>query len=235
MHNILSILGESQIVVDLGCGEGSFNYASYGCKIIGVDINLRNKVLRKERNGIQYVESDATHIPLRTGSIDAVICNNAFEHFISYEETLAEINRILNRTGLIWISIPNGHGFSDALYRWLFLSGGHINLFSFHHFVDEVHSHTGLRLAQSSLLFSSFIYLKRPTADQFRNHPEVCQLLSRIPDWFYQAVMISINGLTRWIDKRTGSGTSQYGWGFVFARSEVQLAPLPSYFNVCWN
>jgi ubiquinone/menaquinone biosynthesis C-methylase UbiE len=119
VHTTLSILGESQIAVDLGCGEGSFNYYSYPCKIIGIDVNLSGKVLRQDQDRLQYIEADASLIPLKNGSIDAVICNNTLEHFVDYRKALSEIQQILNRAGLLWVAIADGHGLSDILYRWL--------------------------------------------------------------------------------------------------------------------
>jgi SAM-dependent methyltransferase len=235
MHNILRTLGDSQTVLDLGCGRGSFNYTWYPCRIIGVDTNLRAQSLCKEGGRIFYIQSDAESLPLKDGSIDAVICNNALEHLPDYRLALVEINRVLTPTGLLWLAIPNGQGFDDALYRWLFLSGGHSNRFTFDRLVEEVRQWTDLKLIQSILLFSGFVYLKQPVLELFPNHRELGQLLSLIPERVYQAGSLLINVLTRWVDRAAGSRLSQYGWAFVFGRSEVKLDPLFSYFNVCWN
>jgi|RhiMetdeSRZDD1v2_1073273.scaffolds.fasta_scaffold27517_2 SAM-dependent methyltransferase len=235
MHNILRTLNESQTVLDLGCGRGSFNYTWYRFRIIGTDTNLRGDSLRRDGGRILYVQSDAHSLPLKDGSIDAIICNNVLEHLGDYRQALSEISRVLTATGLLWLAIPDGRGFDDAFYRWLFLSGGHSNQFTFDRLVEEVRQRTNLKLVQSILLFSGFLYLKRPTLELFPNHRELGQLLSLIPEGVYRAGSLVVNVLTRWVDRVVGSRLSQYGWGFVFARSEVKLEALFSYFNVCWS
>jgi SAM-dependent methyltransferase len=212
LNNILAILNESQIAVDLGCGAGSFDYLSYRCRIVGIDASLDNSVLRRSGNRIDYVKSVSDEIPLAPQSVDAVICNHTLEHFTNYAKALQEIRRILKPDGYIWISVPNGFGFDDLLYRVLFTGGGHVNRFSFQSMVDAVEKNTGLPLLQSSLLFSSFTYLTK------FNH---------------RYSVFVLNAGTRIIDKLLGTRSSLYGWGFVFGRDGSALTPLYSYFNVC--
>ena len=212
MNNILCTLDESQIAVDLGCGGGSFNYMAYRCRILGVDVTLDHSRLKHSGSRIDYVQSSSAEIPLPADSVDAVICNHTLEHFHNYEKTLAEIGRILKPNGLLWISVPNGFGFEDALYRMLYSGGGHVNRFTFQSMVDAVQNATDLVLIQSNRLYSGFVYL---TA---LHH--------------YRTVFV-LNAGTRIIDKLLGTQLSLYGWGFVFARTVTKLEPLDSYFNVC--
>ena len=212
MNNILGTLDESQIAVDLGCGGGSFNYMAHRCRILGIDVTLDQSRLKRNGSRIDYVQSTSAEIPLCANSVDAVICNHTLEHFHHYENTLREIGRILKPKGLMWISVPNGFGFEDALYRMLYSGGGHVNRFTFQSMVDAVQNATDLVLIQSNRLYSGFVYL---TA---LHH--------------YHTVFV-LNGGTRIIDKLLGTQLSLYGWGFVFARAVTQLDPLDSYFNVC--
>lgn len=236
MDNILRSLTSSQIVVDLGCGTGSFSYRSYDCKIIGIDIALHPASLIRDGMRIQYLRSNAAEIPLSDNSVDAVICNHTLEHF-PYRRVLAEINRILNSNGLLWVAVPNGYSFDDALYRFILDGGGHINRFRFRALIEEVQGHTELSLIQSNLLFSSFIYiyLRRLTWEQVRVFPMTARALYLMPKSLNRALILSLNSITRIIDKYCGTRTSLYGWGFVFAKTPATLDPLPSYFNVCWK
>ncbi len=234
MDNILRTLGASQTAVDLGCGGGSFDYAAYRCRIIGVDIALNAQALYRDGNRVQYVRSVANGLPLESGSVDAVICNHTFEHFPDYKRTLAEINRVLNANGLLWISIPNGYSFDDALYRLLFHGGGHINRFSHEHLVEDVQTQTDLKLVQSISLFSGFVYLKKPSLELLSQFPRL-KFLFYIPEPLVRFGILMMNATTRLADRLLGSRLSRYGWGFLFARSKVPLDPLLSYFNVCWK
>lgn len=235
MDNILATLGESQTAVDLGCGGGSFHYASYQCHIIGIDAALNPATLYREGNRIQYVMSRAADIPLASASVDAVICNHTFEHFPNYKGVLAEINRILKPTAMLWIAIPNGFCYDDDLYRWIFEGGGHINRFDFHEFVEDVHTHSDFKLIQWIPLFSGFVYLQKPRQEQRIHFPERARWLFDIPEPLRYAMILTLNLFPRLFDKLLGTRISQYGWGFVFARGIVSLQPLPSYFNVCWK
>ncbi|MBI4465165.1 MAG: class I SAM-dependent methyltransferase [Acidobacteria bacterium] len=235
MNNILAILRPSQVAVDLGCGGGSFQYASYQCRIIGMDVAFNRAVLYRDGNRVQYVQSQAAAIPLASASVDAVICNHTFEHFPDYKHVLSEINRALKPTGMLWIAIPNGYGFDDTLYRFLFKGGGHVNRFGFHEFVAQVHAHSDLKLIQWIPLFSGFVYLQKPNQEQLIYFPDSARWLFTVPEFLRRAAILTLNAATRLFDKLLGMRISQYGWGFVFARGNVDLPPLPVYFNVCWK
>jgi predicted SAM-dependent methyltransferase len=235
MDNILRTLTTSQIAVDLGCGGGSFHYDWYQCRIIGIDIALNGRSLYRDNQRVQYVRSQAIEIPLADRSVDAVICNNTFEHFVAYKTALREIDRVLKHTGALWISVPNGYGFDDGLYRYIFSGGGHVNRFTFDRIVEDVHSNTTLRLTQSTSLFSGFGYLKKPDPELKQHFPKSAQFLFDVPAWLNKAAIFSLNVTTRLIDKLAASNLSQYGFGFVFTRGTIALDPLQSYFNVCWK
>ena len=108
MDNILITLTPSQIAIDLGCGGGSFHYASYQCRIIGIDIDIDPKSAYRDAQRVQYIRSRATEIPLTDRSVDAIICNHTFEHFPHYKIVLREVDRVLKDPGALYIAIPNG-------------------------------------------------------------------------------------------------------------------------------
>src|ERR1700733_5527699 len=230
-RHVLAGLTEGQTVVDLGCGPGSFHYELYNCRIIGIDLSVPQQARRPHVN---FVQGGSAAIPLKSNSVDAVVCHHTLEHFDNFRVTLTEINRILKDDGLIWIAIPNGHSLDDQLYRYVFSGGGHVNRFSRDQLIEEVHRLTRFRLAQAVDLFSSFIYLKKPTEQEYQHYPQTARFLFHIPDGTSIAAIFAINGLTRLIDKLFGYRFSQYGWGFVFATEGASLPPLQRpYFNVC--
>ena len=231
MENVLARLTEQQVVVDLGCGPGSFHYESYTCRIIGIDLNVSQ---RAHVSRVRFLKANSAEIPLGSNSVDAVVCHHTLEHFHDFRTTLVEVNRILKDNGVIWIAIPNGYSLDDALYRFVFSGGGHLNRFSRDQLIEEVHRLTRFRLMQEVDLFSSFIYRKKPTAEEYQYYPPTARFLSHIPDGTSTTAILAINTLTRLIDKLFGSRVSQYGWGFVFAAESICLDALHRpYFNVC--
>jgi len=221
VDHFLAQLGPEQTAIDLGCGRGSFRYASYKCRIIGIDVTLDSSDLFREGSRISYVHADSGQIPLAPKSVDAVLSHHTMEHFTDYRRTLMEIDRVLKDRGILWIAVPDGFSLDDSLYRFVYSGGGHVNRFTRASLIDAVHELTRFRLKQEVDLFSSFIYLSQ---------------LHQMPGELKTAGLIVLNALTRVTDKILGSRFSQYGWGFVFAGEDVSLPPIHSaYFNVCSN
>ena len=234
MDNFLAELGSEQIAVDLGCGRGSFHYESYRCRVIGIDLTLSAPHLYRDGTRIDYVRADSGGIPLAARSVDAVLSHHTMEHFPDYRRTLQEIDRILKDRGLLWIAVPNGYCLDDSLYRLVFSGGGHVNRFTRRELISAVHELTRFRLKQEVDLFSSFIYLKRPTAEEYEHFPQSARALYHMPENFNIAGVLAINAITRVADKFFGSRLSQYGWGFVFGSGDADLPPMhTAYFNVC--
>ena len=234
MDNFLAELGSEAIAVDLGCGRGSFHYESYPCRIIGIDVTLSIPHLYREGSRINYVRADSGGIPLAAKSVDAVLSHHTMEHFTDYRRTLQEIDRVLKDRGLLWIAVPNGYSLDDSLYRLVYSGGGHVNRFTREGLINAVHELTRFRLKQEVDLFSSFIYLKKPTAEEAEHFPASARALYNMPENFNSAGVLAINAITRVADKVLGSRLSQYGWGFVFGSEDTSLPPIhTAYFNVC--
>ena len=182
---------------------------------------------------MNYVCADSAAIPLADQSVHAVISHNTMEHFADYKSTLAEIRRILRPDGWLWVAVPNGSALDDKLYRYLFSGGGHVNRFAHDSLVEEIHQTTGMKRIAECDLFSSFVYLKKPSPEELVHFPPKARVLAEIPDGFSTFAGLAINAVTRLVDKLVGSRYSQYGWGFIFSRVALDTPNLPSYFNVC--
>jgi len=198
-----------------------------------MDLSLQETFLRKDDPHIAYMCADSAAIPLASRSVDAVISHHTMEHFADYKSALSEIARVLRPDGWLWVAVPNGYGFDDGLYRFVFSGGGHVNRFSHDTFVTEIKQATGMNLVAQCDLFSSFIYLKKPSAEESKRYPRTARFLGEIPDGLSAFGVLALNALTRIVDKLLGLRCSQYGWGFIFSRNAFDTPPLPSYFNVC--
>jgi SAM-dependent methyltransferase len=233
VHSLLAKLDATRIVLDLGCGGGSFHYEAYPFQTLATDIHLPSDVPDARRERTRYFQSDCAAIPLADQSVDVVICHHTLEHFPDYRSTLREIRRVLRASGWLWIAVPNGYGFDDRLYRFTFEGGGHVNRFTFKKLISDVETLTGLRLVQNCALFSSFIFLHRPTEEEVARYPRRAHVLARPSEKVHRFGMLALNTVTRVLDKALGCRLSQYGWGFVFGRPSMTVEALPSFFNVC--
>ncbi|MBL7206891.1 MAG: class I SAM-dependent methyltransferase [Candidatus Aenigmarchaeota archaeon] len=134
------------IGVDVGGGDGRFaiklnNYK----KMINLDIS--KEALRRAGKDINLALTDVHELPFEKDSVSFIMCSEVIEHVENPEKLLAEIRRILNPDGVLFLTLPNGFGFLGIFRDRLFqralnpvytkmkqLPKGsitHINLFSF--------------------------------------------------------------------------------------------------------
>lgn len=100
-------LKHHSVVLDLGAGTGKFTprLLDIGAHVIAVEPvpRMREKFAARYPE-IQLLDGTADNIPLKSGSVDAVVCAHSF-HWFATPEALAEIHRVLKpggRLGMIW-------------------------------------------------------------------------------------------------------------------------------------
>ena len=105
-------LCRGDIVVDLACGTGELcSLATQaGARVVGVDFS-RNMLLaaKKKQTAAALVEGDANAIPMRNASATVVVSGFALRNFVSIEEALREIARVLasgGRLALLEVDVP---------------------------------------------------------------------------------------------------------------------------------
>ena len=106
-------VGTAGTVLDLGsgCGYGSAYLAEVpGRVIIGLDRSheaTKYASMHYQGNRLSYLVGDASVLPVKTESIDAVIALEIVEHIKNIESTMLEIKRVLKRQGIFIASTPN--------------------------------------------------------------------------------------------------------------------------------
>src|SRR5881628_1798449 len=144
LEEILSSLPEGARVLDLGCGDGTFDYSKFSkLAILAVDEATHEKVKSFPAH-VVFSQGVASAIPEESGSFDAVVANFAFEHFPDAIASLREIDRVTRDGGRVWISLPNAGSFEDQLYRNLFAGGGHLQRPALERFLRQVYECTSL-------------------------------------------------------------------------------------------
>ena len=226
MIDLFEKLDTGSVVLDLGSGSGSFDYmANTHLEIIGIEPFFLDESdptvqkARREHPAVRYYETSASDLSaVAASSVDAVVANNTFEHFDDIPGVLQELQRVLKRDAYIYAALPDGNGYDDRLYRWLWNGGGHVNQFGFDEFVALVcDTLAGFQLDSSIEISSGFNYLRpvspetahqaRPSARWVVSHPR-CSVLVRNA--------LAVGSVA--CDAAFGSHTHRYGFGYYFSR-----------------
>lgn len=240
MDELVCNLGEDKWILDLGAGPGSFPYQGTRARIVAVDLAF--PAHRQDCTG--RVLADSGKIPLAESKVNLAVCNHTLEHFHNLESALAELDRVVCKGGKLWVSVPDGYGFDDRLYRLLFKEGGHVNRFTLEDLVGRVEKNTGFRGREFQSLQSGFVYLQPPTKERLSHYPRRARVLNWIPAWVLRRGLRSLNSWSRRLDRWLGSNLSRYGWAVLFVREDDQatqkplsveyLRERPSAWNVCY-
>jgi ubiquinone/menaquinone biosynthesis C-methylase UbiE len=115
-NRVNSLIKESFVVLDVGCGRGAHNEDSVPirknlrnlrgkvAKVIGIDINqsAKNNPFLDEFYLLQGYKW-----PINDNSVDMIICDNVLEHIKNPDEFFAEITRVLQNGGFLCLRTPN--------------------------------------------------------------------------------------------------------------------------------
>lgn len=100
-------LGPERAVLDVGAGTGKLTrtLVPSGARLVAVEpVAQMRSVLERQVPGVEALAGRAEDIPLPVGSVDAIVCGQAF-HWFDGPRALAEFHRVLRpggRLGLIW-------------------------------------------------------------------------------------------------------------------------------------
>jgi len=110
-RNIADFLASDEndiTVLDLACGTGNYlfsqirEYPDERIKWIGLDQSPQMlAVARSKGMDAQFIQGDACHLPLESGSIDYVKNRFAFHHFTEKQKAIDEMFRVLKTNGLV--------------------------------------------------------------------------------------------------------------------------------------
>jgi ubiquinone/menaquinone biosynthesis C-methylase UbiE len=104
-------LGSNDTVVDFGCGPGFFllPIAKVAGKAVGVDVSQRmlekaSQHVKKEREHVEFQQSDGTSLRLADESVDLILLNHVFHEVEDKPRMLGEFRRILKPSGRLAIA-----------------------------------------------------------------------------------------------------------------------------------
>jgi SAM-dependent methyltransferase len=126
VQRFMSSLAPGSLVLDIGCGNGKYLSARPDCTLIGLE-RSQSLVDIVAKKGLTILRGDALAVPLRSNSLDAVLCVAVIHHFPTEEmrlQALQEILRVLKPGGLaliyVWAKEQSERLFdsSDCLLPW---------------------------------------------------------------------------------------------------------------------
>ena len=220
MHEILTTLPPGSTVLDLGSNRGSFDSSRYNLRVVCADLVSPPEPPRN------FVACSAAQLAFRNGSFRAIISNHSLEHFENLSACVAEISRVLDKHGDLYIAVPDASTFTDRIYRWLGRGGGHVNAFTRAADVARLFTDaTGLPLAGTRVLCTSLSFLNRRNISG--RAPRKLLLFAGGSEHFVRVLSYTLRSIDRWFHLRA----SVYGWAFFFGR---HLTPdLTAWSNVC--
>lgn len=91
-------------ILDIGCGSGYLGsiLQEKSKRYIGMDFTDERKV-----KNFTFIKTDALNVPFKSNSFEIIICNHVIEHVTNQKTLLHEINRLLKKDGICYITCPN--------------------------------------------------------------------------------------------------------------------------------
>lgn len=203
------------------------------CRVVALDDNLDAFLHAGDREPGSYhrVFGRSDHLPFTGHSFDLIVCHHVLEHVPALHRVLGEMARVLKPDGRLYVAVPNGYGLCDAIYRFVFEGGGHINQLAREPLAGLIERSVGVHLVRWQKLYSSFAYLRRlRTMTALANLRPRLRMLQRFPRTIGAAQWLLYLG-TRLIDRifRTDLAV----WALYFDRSAGVPIEDRAYLNVC--
>jgi ubiquinone/menaquinone biosynthesis C-methylase UbiE len=103
----------NDIVLDIGAKENTVvKELNQICYAVGIDINISRLYYRKN-----IVLSDCEAIPFKDNAFTKIIFTEVIEHVTHDSKAIMEINRVLKKEGLLYLSTPNKElSFTDPAF-----------------------------------------------------------------------------------------------------------------------
>ncbi|MGB0134542.1 methyltransferase domain-containing protein [Dokdonella sp.] len=113
-------LASGKRVLDAACGEGygSNLLASSAAEVVGVDISAQAikhaRSTYADRKNLRFEQSDAASLGFPDAYFDVIVSFETLEHLQAHEELVAGFARALAPDGVLLISSPDKHAYSEV-------------------------------------------------------------------------------------------------------------------------
>lgn len=166
-EHLYTNLREDQVVVDVGCGTGPFEYHHYACRFIAFDMFEPDsrEGLREGRDEFRLARLES--FPIGDGEVDAVVMGFILEHVKDPLVFLREAERVLKPGGWCYIAVPHHRSLEDRLFRLATRVAGstrgpHIQRFTLQNLRTLIEDNTALRIQAWHPLRASYLWMNHP-------------------------------------------------------------------------
>ncbi len=104
-------------LLDVGCGDGQIGKKFYdlGYYVYGIDNSPRNLIFADKNNIRTKLGDVSIKLPYSNNYFDVIFAGEIIEHVFDTRKFLMELNRIMNKKGLLIITTPNLAHFPDRI------------------------------------------------------------------------------------------------------------------------
>ncbi len=115
LNLITSLKKDAKSVLDIGAGTGDFlNFVKSDTRsVFGIEPNQKARELAHQKR--IYLEENLNDI--KGKSFDVITMWHVLEHITNLEETIKEVEALLNPNGILIIAVPNFNSFDAAYYK----------------------------------------------------------------------------------------------------------------------
>ncbi len=156
-------------LLEVGCGAGNILEKAPPENLFGVDISafILGKARQKLNKKARLFQADAQNLPFKDHVFKQVICSEVLEHLLDPSASLQEIARILEKQGIVVVSVPNELWINRikrvlirlGVFDWLLHRGGEYGKMP-ERMEDEWHLHS-FSLDNWLSLFNKFLRVTR--------------------------------------------------------------------------
>lgn len=97
MQRAVKCVGQGGLALDVGSGKAPYRDFLQSYRFMAIDISSEQR---------PTIRASMTDLPIRTGSVNLVVCTEALEHEFHFERALDELNRVLAASGAAIITTP---------------------------------------------------------------------------------------------------------------------------------
>ena len=205
MDRLAHYIQRDHAVLDPASGpRGSFPLPP--CRLVLLDQGAAERGL-----ALPFVQADSHYLPFAERSFDAVIEAHCLEHVNHLDPALSELKRVLKSRCALYVSVPDASTFTDQVYRWLYLGGGHVNAFvSQEQLARRIEAQTGLVRCGVRTLYSGLHFLARRRVKQLPRRRRY--LFPGLPP---PVISLFASALSL-LDRLLGTRLTVYGWEMYF-------------------
>ncbi|MCB0076073.1 MAG: methyltransferase domain-containing protein [Anaerolineales bacterium] len=119
LRQLSPVSGMRLLDVASGAGRlGHFAQQRYGVRVIGSDLSVcALRMAADNHPSSHYIAANGEALPFCRGAFDYVTCIGSLEHFADMASGIKEIGRVVKKSGIICLLLPNTYSLMHNVYK----------------------------------------------------------------------------------------------------------------------